>query len=301
VRDKGTNIEMLLIPPGEFVMGKSRGDKHADPDELPAHEVKLTKAFYLGRYEVTQQQWTAINGSNPSAWKKFDRPKVEELRDQRVHKMIEVLIQDGLTSAEAKKTVTEVLVAHGWKQDMAERATALREISEEQAELFAHSWSPPRPADNPRLVEWPVNMVSWEDCRSFCSKTGLRLPTEAEWEFACRAGTRSATYGKLQDVAWHYADYENGEVISSSPCAVGTKAANGFGLFDMLGNVYEWVADNYGPYADAPQLDPIGPPTGEYKVTRGGGDWELSCRASNRVKQNVDRKDAIGLRVARYP
>lgn len=301
VKDKGTNIEMLLIPPGEFVMGKSRGDQHANPNELPAHEVIISRPFFLGRYEVTQQQWTAINKSNPSEWKKFDRPTVDALMEQRIPKMVESCLQDGLTRAEAQQTVTEVLVAQGWKRDLAERATSLKAISEEQAEEFTRSWSPPLPADNVRLVEWPVTMVSWEDSDSFCTKTGLRLPTEAEWEYACRAGTRTSSYGNLRDVAWHFLDYEQGRLRSGSPCAVGTRAANGFGLFDTLGNVYEWVADNYGPYCDALQRDPIGPPSGEYKVFRGGGDWELSCRASARFEQSATYKHAIGLRVARSP
>jgi sulfatase modifying factor 1 len=301
VRHKATGVEMLLIPPGEFVMGKSPGDSNANGDELPAHEVSLTKPFYLGRYEITQQQWAGVTKVNPSQWKKFEAPTVSGLMEQRVKKMLASCVQDGMTRKEAQRSVSEALMKQGWERSAAEEATLSGEVTEEQAGRFVRSWSPPRRADNAARVEWPVEAVSWTDCRRYCATAGLRLPTEAEWEFACRAGSRTPTYGRLEDVAWHTLDYEDGKVKSTAPRAVGTKAANGLGLYDMLGNVYEWVADYYAPYDEVTQRDPNGPSAGEFRVFRGGGDWKGTCRASARYKQSDDYLSQIGLRVARDP
>jgi formylglycine-generating enzyme required for sulfatase activity len=119
-------------------------------------------------------------------------------------------------------------------------------------------------------AELPVASVSWADARQFCrelsqkEKTTYRLPTEAEWEYACRAGsqTRSAD---LEVVAWYA---ENSEDRAH---AVATRAPNAWGLFDMLGNVSEWTADVYSPYARVDeQPDPTGPETGGTRVVRGG-------------------------------
>ena len=255
VRDKGTNIEMLLIPPGEFVMGKSRGDDEAGEDELPAHEVKLTKAFYLGRYEVTQKQFAAIANVNPSNSAKFVVPTVE------------ALMEDGATRSEA------------------------------EAEVRAWRGGVP-PASDAKGKEWPVESVSWVDCAAFCKKAGFRLPTEAEWEYACRAGTRAPRYGELDAIAWWA---ENSKELTH---AVGTKLANALGLHDMLGNVLEWVNDWYGDYSEDTQTNPQGPSSGSVRVLRGGswGSDSDFCRASFRFYGYPGvSDDSFGFRVARTP
>jgi len=241
VRDKGTNIEMLLIPPGEFVMGKSRGDDQGEKDEIPAHDVKLTKAFYLGRYEVTQAQWQARMGSNPSVFQ----------------------------SASAEVPAAQV---------------------------------PNR----------PVEEVSWNMIQGFLTQTGMRLPTEAEWEYAYRAGTTTTFHGftgylsgtnddsLLGNIAWFDGNSNN----QTRP--VGDKLGNGYGLHDMSGSVYEWVNDWYGGnyYSSSPQNNPQGPRKGTTRVVR-GGDWGYDssiCRASNR--NNLTPTATIryvGFRAARTP
>ena len=199
VTHKSTGIEMLLVPPGTFMMGASPGDTQASDDEKPAHEVTITKAFYLGRTEVTQAQWFKVMDTNPS---KF------------------------------------------------------------------------------RGESLPVDSVSWEDISIFLKKTsgGLQLPTEAEWEYACRAGTKGATYGDLDLIAWNKAS------SGGTTHAVGKLQPNALGFSDMLGNVFEWCADWYGPYSSGSVTNPTGPTTGSSRLLRGGG-WlnnSSNCRASQR-------------------
>jgi Sulfatase-modifying factor enzyme 1/Lectin C-type domain len=155
VRDNGTNIEMLLVPGGTFMMGCSTGDTECSADERPAHQVTLTNAFYMGRTEVTQAQWLAKMGSNPSAF-----------------------------------------------------------------------------GGQPNN---PVESVSWNMTQGFNTATGLRLPTEAEWEFACRAVTTTSRYGAVNDIAWYNQNWTN-----YGTQTVAGKFPNALGLYDTLGNVWEW-------------------------------------------------------------
>jgi formylglycine-generating enzyme required for sulfatase activity len=138
--------------------------------------------------------------------------------------------------------------------------------------------------------EWrPVEQVSWHDCQHFIQRLNslreghYRLPTEAEWEYACRAG-QSGAYsfgdraGELPEYAW----FDLNARGTTHP--TGLKKANKFGLFDMHGNVWEWVQDRHGSFPNAVLTDPSGPTTGETRVIRGGA-WNLSaaqCRADSR-------------------
>ncbi len=218
VKDKATGIEMLLVPPGTFMMGASPGDTQAGDGEKPAHEVTITNAFYLGRTEVTQAQWFKVMDTNPS---KF-------LGDESL----------------------------------------------------------------------PVDSVSWVDCQQFCAKTGMKLPTEAQWEYACRAGTTGATYGDLDLIAWHYGN------AGCETHAVGQLQPNALGFFDMLGNVWEWCEDWDGPYSSGSVTNPTGPTTGLYRLLRGGG-WDYSsdnCRASRRGNVNpLGAGNYVGFRAVRTP
>jgi formylglycine-generating enzyme required for sulfatase activity len=240
VRDNGTGIEMVLIPPGSFMMGCSASNTYSCRSaESPTHQVTLTQAFYLSRIELTQAQWVAKMGSNPSTFK----------------------------SVSSVVPATEV---------------------------------PNR----------PVERVSWNDIQPFCTATGMRLPTEAEWEYAYRAGTTTAFHGmpgylngtnddnQLGTIAWFSSN------SSSQTRPVGGKAANGFGLFDMSGNVWEWCQDWYGTYASDAQTNPTGPATGSGRVLRGGGlvNISINCRASYRSVATLDgRGYDVGFRVARNP
>jgi len=232
VRDAATQMEMLLVPPGTFQMGCIMGSDQNPcySFELPVHQVTLTNAFYLGRYEVTQAQWTATMGSNPSYF----------------------------TFASAAAQV------------------------------------PNR----------PVDAVSWYTIQGYLSATGMRLPTEAEWEYACRAGTQTPFYNGSTDdstvgaLAWYRPN------AGSQTHPVGGKAANAFGFHDMLGNVWEWVNDWYGDYSANPQTNPTGPASGSDRVIR-GGSWS---NASNGVRSSGRLYDtpgiagsSFGFRVARTP
>jgi formylglycine-generating enzyme required for sulfatase activity len=240
VRDNGTNIEMLLVPAGIFTMGCSASNSYACiSDESPTHQVTLTNAFYMGRYEVTQAQWTAKMGSNPSGFS-------------------------------------------------------------------GYSDSPSRPVEQ---VSW--NMIA--STGGFNSVTGFRLPTEAEWEYAYRAGTTTAFHSYaaqpngfnddtlLSNIAWINSNSGN------QTHAVGGKFANALGLHDMSGNVWEWCQDWYSDasYTSSPATNPTGPATGSARLWRGGpwvGD-SYYCRASLRFYNPPDslNNNGIGFRVARNP
>ena len=237
VKDKATGIEMLLVPPGKFVMGMSPGDSLADVEEKPAHEVTITKAFYLGRTEVTQEQWKKVMGENPSKFQKGSNAE----RDRVIAKYID----EGLTKQEAQEK--------------------------------AGAESP----NNLLTASNPVEQVSWDDCQKFCAKTGMKLPTEAQWEYACRAGVRKPRYGELDQIAWW-------DVYITHPVA--QKVPNALGFYDMIGNVWEWTndwyeGDFYKSCADG-VVDPTVPAQSELglRVLRGGGwnDFARYGRASDR-------------------
>ena len=197
-RDIRTGIEFVRIPAGEFRMGHSpRPDR--GPSTEPVTRVRINRAFDLGKYEVTQGQWEAVMGTNPSRFPECG-------------------------------------------------------------------------------LECPADSVSWGDTQEFIRRLNAmdgagtyRLPTEAEWEYAARAGTTGDRYGNLDAIAW----YRDNSGRRTHP--VGQKAPNAWGLYDMLGNVYEWVADWYDDYPGGSVTDPQGPPSGSDRVTR-GGSWSDEAR-----------------------
>lgn len=141
----------------------------------------------------------------------------------------------------------------------------------------------------------PVERVTWEGVQSYCAAIGGRLPTEAEWEFAARAGSLGPRYGNLDAIAWYAAN------SAGQPHPPGLKEPNALGLYDVLGNVWEWVADWYESayYQRCPARDPQGPPNGKFKIVRGGAWIEDSktVRVSFRKKVLPGiRNDNVGVR-----
>jgi formylglycine-generating enzyme required for sulfatase activity len=150
----------------------------------------------------------------------------------------------------------------------------------------------------------PVEQVSWNTIQGFCSATGMRLPTEAEWEYACRAGTQTPFYNGSTDdstvgaLAWYSPN------SGSQTRPVGGKVPNAFGFHDMLGNVREWVNDWYDGYSAGAQTDPTGPVSGADRVVRGGG-WNNVTNFMRSSYRSVGTPGGafslIGFRVARTP
>jgi len=229
VRDRGTGIEMLLVPKGSFAMGASVGDPLASADETPRHVVTVSRAFYLGRFEVTQPEFAGAMEFNPSYF-----PDTE----------------------------------------------------------------------GPGLAHRPVETVSHVMIGSFLAGTGLRLPTECEWEFACRAGTQAPNYCGEGDVLGDLAWYQPNSGFTTHP--VGSRMANPLGLHDMLGNVWEWCQDWYdsGYYAMSPLFDPPGPTIGSMRIIR-GGSWYAPEQNTRSSFRGALWPDAVfgdtGFRVARNP
>jgi formylglycine-generating enzyme required for sulfatase activity len=217
--------QFILIEAGSFQMGSTNGDL----DEQPVHTVNITKAFRLQKTEVTQRQWTAVMGYNPSA-----------------------------------------IASCG--------------------ELC------------------PVDNVSWNDIQNFLvalnatyPEANFRLPTEAEWEYAARAGSTGdyGGTGNLDEMGWY------AENSGTKTHFVGLKQPNAWGLLDMHGNAYEWVQDLYSAtyYSVSPTDDPSGPLTGSRRVLRGGSEDQNAghARAANREDRSPTFKSYIivGFRLAR--
>jgi formylglycine-generating enzyme required for sulfatase activity len=228
-------MKLVLISAGEFLMGSAKADDpDAYEDEQPRHRVRISQPFYLGQTEVTQGQYRAVTGHNPSLFKASD--------------------------------------------------------------------------------DLPVENVSWNDAVAFCEKLNAmekgslagaiyRLPTEAEWEYACRAGsTTRYSFGNdaasLGEFAWYF------ENTGGKTHPVGQKRPNAFNLFDMHGNVYEWCQDGYQAdyYRESPAADPPGPSRAWDRVIRGGcwDDLPRYARSAYRFRYTPGFQiHNLGFRLAR--
>ncbi len=291
----GVKMEMVLIPSGEFMMGSGESAEetaaffniHGDKiltaflkSEHPQHRVRITKPFYLGTYHVTRGQFRQF-------------------------------VKDSGYKTDAEKGDVYVPPgAFGWDPEK----KAFYHIKD-------YSW---RKAGFEQTDEHPVVNVTWNDAVAFCRwlsrKEGktYRLPTEAEWEYACRAGTTTRyhsghdpeTLAKVANVAdatakakfpvgWGASD---GYVFTAP---VGQFKPNAFGLYDMHGNAWQWCADWYGAdyYGKSPVDDPTGPDSGTFRVLR-GGSWFLGphfARSAARYRGVPGGRMIIvtGFRVAR--
>jgi len=179
-------------------------------------------------------------------------------------------------------------------------------------EVTQSQWLAVMPA-NPSNFEGPklpVEQVSWEQCQTFLAKLGERqsrwkfsLPTEAQWEYACRAGNRGThIFGESDEQLWPHAWHQQNSRETTHP--VGSKKPNAWGLYDMHGNVKEWCLDGYAEYSEGAVKDPQGPTSSPYRIFRGGGwnDYSANCRATIRdFLYPVGYDDDLGLRVLAVP
>jgi formylglycine-generating enzyme required for sulfatase activity len=228
--ENNLGMRFRLIPPGEFDMGSPANEKDRD-DEEHQHRVRLTKAFYMGVHEVTQEQYEKVMDTNPSRFKG---------------------------------------------------------------------------------ANLPVENVSWEDAQEFIKKLNVmekgtgrvyRLPTEAEWEYTCRSGSRDRfCFGNDEAQLWKYAWYDSNAVSKTHP--VGQKKPNAWGLYDMHGNVREWCQDGYEAAfykkENGTAIDPLNGQTNKSRVLRGGSWCHYAgvCRSANRNGNAPgDRDDDLGFRV----
>lgn len=242
----GTCLEMNWVDHGKFMMGSpTTEDGHVDNEKQ--HQVELTKGFWLGKYEVTQAQWYAVMGTDPSYFKGSQRP-VEQ-----------VGYNDALAFCNrlTEKEKAEGRLPEGYK---------------------------------------------------------YTLPTEAQWEYACRAGTETAlcngdaTAVNMNEVGWYGNGNGGGGNAGGATHIVGQKKANAWGFYDMHGNVWEWCKDWYGEYLftdqDTAEKDPTGPDTGSNRVIRGGSwyNYATVCRSAQRHGHNSkDEGRVIGFRLALVP
>ncbi len=273
--DATTTLAMAWIPPGSFEMGSAAYEPGRSADESPEMRVMLTHGYWMGRTPVTIAEWRAVMGV--------------DVRGQ----LGKVLADDTLYSFGDKHETVRALIG------MSREAGPDAYLMNEDGDL-------------------PIYFVSWLDATEFCRRLTVReraagrlpghyayrLPTEAEWEYASRAGSRGATYAdsigpsgdhanSLNDLAWYSANSADGyagrgwrvDGKLAGPRRVATKLPNSWGLYDMLGNVWEWCRDWYGPYPGGTLRDPTGPVTGQLRVNRGGsfGSAAADERASRRA------------------
>jgi formylglycine-generating enzyme required for sulfatase activity len=238
---------LAWIAPGTFVMGSPANEPGRDSDETQ-HTVALTKGFYMSTNLVTQDEYLAVMGDNPSYFNG---------------------VRNGTDYGTDLNRPVEYV---NWY--LASDYCALLTEQQQQAGAI------------------PTNWV-------------YRLPTESEWEYACRAGSTNEfsygedpTYTNLVNYAWYDADSDG---VTQD---VGQLLPNGFGLYDMEGDVYEWCQDWYGAYPAGPVANPQGPSSGEYRVFRGGSwdDSPMYCRCAGRYSANpVSDLDIVGFRVVLAP
>ena len=233
---RGCPAGYVRIEPGTFTMGSPESEDGHSSDESQ-HDVTITRPFCMKATEVTQGEWQAEMGDNPSYFSSCG-PNCPVER-----------------------------------------------VSWDDAVLYANALS-----GREGLQEcYTGSTFTGLDC------TGYRLPTEAEWEYAARAGTTGATYGNLDSVAWY------GENSGSATHPVGQKQPNAWGLYDMLGNVWESTGDRYDTYPGT-VTDPLGAGAGSARVSRGGSCYSYAryARAADRAYATpVDRYSDLGFRLSR--
>ena len=303
--DLGLDVTMKLvrIPAGTFVMGSPWREKGRYGDEGPRRRVTITKPFYMGIYEVTREQYHAITG------KILTGPKATITSKKSTSKK-----STSKKSTNKKPTVSFRWCGDGKSQEQKQPSTR-KKPTVTRKKITATRKKPIRRKF--KGAEKPVGKLSWYDAVAFCKalskKTGktARLPTEAEWEYACRAGT-TTPFNTGLTISGDQANYNgkiiNNRVVNEKPgifrnkvISVGSFKPNAFGLYDMHGNVWEWCSDWYKvAYAKADTRDPQGANSGPYRLLRGGSFVfaPAQCRSAYRYKQYpYERRSHYGFRV----
>ncbi|KAF4529864.1 hypothetical protein B566_EDAN018115 [Ephemera danica] len=281
--------EMVRISAGMYVMGTNKPVFAAD-GEGPARDVTLTKPFMLDRTEVTNAQFEAfVNATG-------HKTEAEVFGDSFVF--------DGLLSAETRASIQQAVAAAPW-----------------WLPVKGADWRHPHGPDSHirDRMQHPVTHVSWNDAVAYCTWAGKRLPTEAEWEAACRGGLRDRLFpwgNKLKPKEQHHANLWQGEFpaentvedgfMGTSP--VSSFPNNAYGLSDMAGNVWEWTQDWWNTkHTNKPQTDPHGPETGTDRVKKGGSflchrSYCYRYRCAARSQNTPDSSAAnLGFRCAADP
>jgi formylglycine-generating enzyme required for sulfatase activity len=273
---------MVLIPAGSFTMGSPETEANRDSNETQ-RQVTLTNGFYMGRYQVTQAQYEAVMGSNPSYFHGVGsgrEPASGEVQGRRPVERI---------------SWYDTLVFCN-RLSIAEGLSPAYSINDS---TNPDDWGPVPTTNSTNIVEWnSVTVVS--------GSNGYRLPTEAQWEYACRAGTTTAYNVPVPKGSNRISSINNRTGWSSANSnymthEVGLKAANNWGLYDMHGNVYEWCWDWYEDYASGAH-DPTGAATGFGRVIRGGSRSSLAefTRSAYRFYYGPNNRDtSIGFRLLR--
>ena len=280
---------MVRIPGGTFMMGSTDGP----PDEMPLHEVKV-KPFLMDKTEVTNDEWTRFfnaTGYVTLAERPLSEKDVPGLLPEYVGKTVSLCLRP-------QRGPVDLRTSSWW------------------GPVLGANWRHPNGPDSDikGKGKHPVVHVAWLDAQAYCKWAGKRLPTEAEWEFSARGGLKDQPYvwggefspnGKLMANTWQgqFPTENTAQDGFPNTAPVGTFPGNGYGLFDMAGNVWEWTADWFHPdyYSQSPKENPPGPTTshdpnepGTMKRVTRGGSWMCAdnyCRGyrpSARMKTSPD-------------